>query len=41
LVYRSDGKITIPEDARPLVRTVCAVFDAYSSNQETRYSRAV
>ena len=41
LVHRSDGTITVPEDARPLVRTICAVFDAYLSNQETRYSRAV
>ena len=41
LVRRSDGTITVPEDARPLVRTICAVFDAYLSNQETRYSRAV
>ena len=41
LVHRSDGKITVAEDARPLVRSICAVFDAYLSNQETRYSRAV
>ena len=41
LVHRSDGTITVAEDARPLVRTICAVFDAYLSNQETRYSRAV
>jgi oxygen-independent coproporphyrinogen-3 oxidase len=41
LVHRSNGAITVPEDARPLVRTICAVFDAYLSNQETRYSRAM
>jgi oxygen-independent coproporphyrinogen-3 oxidase len=41
LVHRSGGRITVCEDARPLVRTICAVFDAYLSNQETRYSRAV
>jgi oxygen-independent coproporphyrinogen III oxidase len=41
LVYRSDGMITVAENARPLVRTICAVFDAFLSDQETRYSRAV
>jgi oxygen-independent coproporphyrinogen-3 oxidase len=41
LVHRSDGTITVAEDARPLLRTICAVFDAYLSNQEARYSRAV
>jgi len=41
LVHRADGTISVTEDARPLVRTICAVFDAYLSNQETRYSRAV
>jgi len=41
LVHRANGTITVPEDAPPLVRPICAVFDAYLSNQETRYSRAV
>jgi len=41
LVHRSDGTITVAEDARTLVRTICAVFDAYLSDEETRYSRAV
>ena len=41
LVHRSDGRITVAEDARTLVRTICAVFDAYLSDEETRYSRAV
>jgi len=41
LVDRHNGTITVAEDARPLLRTICAVFDAYSSNQQARYSRAV
>jgi oxygen-independent coproporphyrinogen-3 oxidase len=41
LVHRDNGKVAIPEDARPFVRTVCAVFDAYLSGNETRYSRAM
>jgi len=41
LVHRHDGTITVAEDARLLLRTICAVFDAYLSNQEARYSRAV
>jgi len=41
LVHRSGGTITVAEDARPFVRTICAVFDAYLSDQETRHSRAV
>ena len=41
LVHRHDGTVTVAEDARPLLRTICAVFDAYSPNQEARYSRAV
>jgi oxygen-independent coproporphyrinogen III oxidase len=41
LVDRHNGTITVAENARPLLRTICAVFDAYSPNQEARYSRAV
>jgi oxygen-independent coproporphyrinogen-3 oxidase len=41
LVDRRNGTITVTEEARPLLRTICAVFDAYSSGQEARYSRAV
>lgn len=41
LVRRQDGIVTVPEHARPFVRTVCAVFDAYLSSGETRHSRAV
>ena len=40
-VHRRDGTITVADDSRPLVRTICAVFDAYLSDQETRHSRAV
>lgn len=41
LVRRSGGTIKVAEAARPLVRTICAVFDAHLSSEETRYSRAV
>lgn len=41
LVHRQNGVVTVPEHARPFVRTVCAVFDAYLSSGETRHSRAV
>ncbi|MCC6888336.1 MAG: oxygen-independent coproporphyrinogen III oxidase [Hyphomicrobiales bacterium] len=41
LVHRRDSRILVPEEARPFVRTVCAVFDAYLSGNETRYSRAM
>jgi oxygen-independent coproporphyrinogen III oxidase len=41
LVHRHDGTISVAKGARPLLRTICAVFDAYLSNQEVRYSRAV
>lgn len=41
LVQRRDGVVTVAEEARPLVRTVCAVFDTYLSDGETRYSRAM
>lgn len=40
LAQRAGGKISVPEHARPFIRTVCAVFDAYLSSQETRFSRA-
>jgi oxygen-independent coproporphyrinogen-3 oxidase len=41
LVRYRDGIVSVPEHARPFVRTVCAVFDAYLSNGESRHSRAV
>ena len=40
LLIRSGNLITIPESGRPFVRTVCAAFDAYLSDGESRYSRA-
>ncbi len=40
LVERVGYKISIPERARPFVRTVCALFDAHISDDDTRFSRA-
>jgi len=40
IVERAGNKIIVPEQARPFVRAVCAVFDAYVSNDEARFSRA-
>lgn len=40
LVRRCGDKIEVPESARPFVRSVCAVFDAYLAESETRFSRA-
>jgi len=40
IVERSGSKVTVPEQARAFVRAVCAVFDAYVTNDETRFSRA-
>ena len=40
IVERVRGKISIPEHARPFVRTVCAVFDAFLPNNEARFSQA-
>ena len=40
VVERSGTKINVPDHARPFVRSVCAVFDAYVSNDDTRFSRA-
>ena len=40
LVERVGYKISIPERARPFVRTVCAAFDAYISDGDTRFSQA-
>jgi oxygen-independent coproporphyrinogen-3 oxidase len=41
LVVREDTRITVPEPARPFVRSVCAVFDQYLRSGETRHARAV
>jgi len=38
---RHGSVITVPDAARPLLRTVCAVFDAFLANDSGRYSRAV
>jgi oxygen-independent coproporphyrinogen-3 oxidase len=35
------GTITVAEHARPFVRNVCAVFDAYLTADTTRFSRAL
>jgi oxygen-independent coproporphyrinogen-3 oxidase len=40
LVLRNDSSITVPQEARAFVRSVCAVFDQYQPQQEARYSRA-
>jgi oxygen-independent coproporphyrinogen III oxidase len=40
LVERAGYTINIPERARPFVRTVCAVFDAYITDGDQRFSRA-
>jgi oxygen-independent coproporphyrinogen-3 oxidase len=40
IVARDGSKLTLPEPARPFVRTVCAVFDQYMTNDESRFSRA-
>ncbi len=40
LVERAGYEISIPERARPFVRTVCAVFDAYIADGDMRFSRA-
>jgi len=41
VVQRHNATITVPEHARSLVRTVCAVFDTYLSPDATRHSRAM
>jgi oxygen-independent coproporphyrinogen-3 oxidase len=41
LLTISAGTITIAEHARPFVRNVCAVFDAYLAADATRFSRAL
>ena len=40
IVERSGSRITVPEQSRAFVRSVCAVFDAYMSNGEARFSKA-
>ena len=41
LIRVEDGRITISPDARPLVRTVCAAFDAYATAKKARHSLAI
>ena len=41
LVELSDNRVTVPEQARPLLRSVCAVFDRYLETGAARHSRAV
>lgn len=41
IVTRRGSQITVPEHARPFLRSVCAVFDRYLSREGARYSRAV
>jgi oxygen-independent coproporphyrinogen III oxidase len=40
LVLRNGTAISVPPEARAFVRVVCAVFDAYAADGETRHSRA-
>jgi oxygen-independent coproporphyrinogen III oxidase len=40
VVVRDGNEIRVPQEARPLVRAVCAVFDEYAAEGETHYSRA-
>ena len=40
IVERSGGVISLPEQARPFVRMVCAAFDQYLTDNESRYSKA-
>lgn len=41
LIELEDRKITVTERGQPLVRVVCAVFDRYLEQSETRHSRAI
>ena len=41
LVEISGRRVRITEDGRPLMRSVCAVFDRYLGAGEARHSRAV
>jgi oxygen-independent coproporphyrinogen-3 oxidase len=40
LVLQNGSEITVPQEARACLQSVCAVFDQYQPQQETRYSRA-
>ncbi len=40
IVERTGTRIKVPEQCRTFVRSVCAVFDAYVSNGQARFSKA-
>ena len=39
-IVERGAPVAVPEQSRVFVRSVCAVFDAYMSNGETRFSKA-
>jgi oxygen-independent coproporphyrinogen-3 oxidase len=41
IVSRDGYRVSVPEEARPFLRNVCAVFDRHLSAGEARYSRAI
>ena len=41
LVTRDGTRITVPDEARPFLRNVCAIFDRHFSEAPRRHSRAV
>jgi oxygen-independent coproporphyrinogen III oxidase len=41
LVVIDGWQLQVPQAARPMLRTVCAVFDAYLQPSETRHARAI
>ena len=40
-IAADDGRIRVEPEGRPLIRTICAVFDAYLERGLARHSRAV
>jgi oxygen-independent coproporphyrinogen-3 oxidase len=41
IVNRDGYRVSVPEEARPYLRNICAVFDRHLSVGEARYSRAL
>ena len=41
LLTIDDGLIRVEPEGRPLIRTICAVFDSYLERSLARHSRAV
>lgn len=41
LIRVEDGRITVVPEARPVVRTVCAAFDAYLASNKAQHSLAI